>query len=308
MGGSGGGFLGKSPPQTVAQSVRALEARAKGEQFETSVAGLISEVLADANDRNTDAVATHLDEIRRALGKEIEGSVDLLFGGSVSKKTYVDGVSDVDALAVLNDSELAAKSPAEVCAHFLARLSERFPLTEVTPDGFAIDVRFNDVTVQVVPVIRKGDDYLLPNSECTEWSHVRPRAFTDALTSVNKACSNKVIPTIKLAKVLMASLPVTRRVTGYHAELLAAQIFAQYTGPFRPKEMTQHFFAVAPQLVREPTPDPTGQSPHVDDHLGPPNSVERLLIADTLDRIGRRLRNADGAQSVEQWRELFEGD
>jgi hypothetical protein len=310
MGGSGGGssFLGKSPAHAVAQSVRALEAKAKNEQFETSVATLLGGVLAEANDRNTDAVATHLDEIRRALGKEIEGSVDLLFGGSVSRRTYVDGVSDVDALVVLNDSELAAKSPAEVCSHFLARLSERFPLTEVTPDGFAIDVRFNDVTVQVVPVIRKGDDYLLPNAECTEWSYVRPRAFTDALTSVNRECSNKVVPTIKLAKVLMASLPETRRITGYHTELLAAQIFAQYTGPLRPKEMTQHFFAVAPRLVREPTHDPTGQSLHVDDHLGPPNSVARLMIADTLDRIGRRLRNADGAQSVEQWRELFEGE
>ncbi len=307
MGGGGGSsFLGNGPPESVAQSIRAIETKSKGEQFESSVAGFLGEVLAGANDRNTDAVATHLEEIRRALGKDIDGSVDLLFGGSVSKKTYVDGVSDVDALVVLNDTELAAKSPAEVCAHFLARLSERFPLTEVAPDGFAIDVRFNDVTVQVVPVIRQGEDFLLPNAQCTDWSYVRPKAFTDALTAVNKACANKVVPTIKLAKVLMASLPEARRISGYHTELLAEQIFAQYTGPLTPKAMTQHFFATAPRLVREPLPDPTGQTPFVDDHLGPAKSVERLMIADSLDRIGRRLRNADGAQSVDQWRELFE--
>jgi hypothetical protein len=69
--------------------------------------------------------------------------------------------------------------------------------------------------------------------------------------------------------------------------------------------MLQHFFASAPRLVREPMRDPTGQSRFVDDHLGPSNSVERLTIADSLDRIGRRLRNADGAQSLEQWRDLF---
>jgi hypothetical protein len=311
MGGSGGGssggsFLGNTP-QTVAQSIRDVETKAKSEQFESDVAGLLGDVLASANDRNTDAVAIHLDEIRKALGKDIDGSVDLLFGGSISKRTYVDGVSDVDAFVVLNNSELAGKSPREVCDYFLARLRERFATSEVAPDGFALDIRFSDVTVQVVPVIRKGEDYRLPNDNCTAWSRVRPKAFTDALTAVNKACANKVVPTIKLAKALMASLPETRRISGYHSELLATQIFTAYDGPLTPKAMVQHFFVKAPQLVRAPIRDPTRQSPFVDDHLGPSNSVERLTIADSLDRIGRRLRNADGAQSVEQWRELFEG-
>lgn len=305
-GGGSGGFLG-SAPQTVAQSIRDLETKAKTEQFESDVAALLGDVLASANDRDAEAVGTHLEEIRTALGKDIEGSVDLLFGGSVSKKTYVDGVSDVDALVVLNDSDLVGRSPKEVCDYFLARLRERFPNTEISPDGFALDVRFGDVTVQIVPVIRRGPDYLLPNADCSAWSHVRPKAFTDALTTVNKACANKVVPTIKLSKALMASLPDGRRISGYHAELLAAQIFSDYQGSLTPKAMVQHFFAQAPKLVREPMRDPTGQSRFVDDHLGPANSLERLTIADSLDRIGRRLRNADGAQSVEQWRELFEG-
>lgn len=301
---SGGSFVGKSP-QSVAESIRELESSAKNEEYEADVAALLGDVLASANDRNTDAVATHLDEIRKALGKEIEGSVDLLFGGSVSKKTYVDGVSDVDALVILNNSELAEKSPKEVCDYFLVRLRERFATSDVVPDGFAVDIRFGDVTVQVVPVIRKGDDYLLPNNEHTAWSRVRPKAFTDALTAVNKACANKVVPTIKLAKALMAALPEMRRVSGYHAERLATEIFKGYDGALTPKAMVQHFFTKAPQLVREPMHDPTGQSQFVDDHLGAAHSVERLTIADSLDRIGRRLRNADGAHSVEQWAELF---
>jgi hypothetical protein len=302
MGGAGGGFfLGKTDPQAI----REIETKAQGEEFESSVSSLLGGVLAGANDRNVDAIATHLAEIRTALGKQIDGSVDLLFGGSVSRKTYVDGVSDVDALVVLNDSELAQRSPREVCDYFEARLRERFPNTEVRPDGFALDVCFNDVTVQIVPVIRKGDDYLLPNPSCTQWSYVRPKDFTDALTSVNKACANKVVPTIKLAKALMAPFPETRRVTGYHAELLAVHIFKEYKGPLTPKAMLHQFFSRAPDLIRSPMPDPTGQSPIVDDHLGGHNSVDRLMVADSLDRIGRRLRNADGAQSIEQWRGLF---
>jgi hypothetical protein len=305
--GGGGGFLGNTSPQTIAESIRDLEAKAKNEQFETNVAGFLGDVLASANDRNTDAVADHLVEIRDALGKEIDGSIDLLFGGSVSKRTYVEGVSDVDALVLLNNSELADRTPKEVCDYFLQRLRERFPRTEVAPDGFALDVCFNDVTVQVVPVIRRGEEYLLPNREHTAWTRVRPKAFTDALTAVNKACANKVVPTIKLAKTLMASLPDAKRISGYHTELLATQIFSAYSGPLTPKAMIQHFFSNVPRLVREPLHDPTGQSRFVDEHLGPSHSVERLVVADSLDRIGRRLRNADGSQSVEQWRELFEG-
>jgi hypothetical protein len=307
MGGSGGGSDASFEGKKFALLIRGVENKAKSEQFESDVAGLLGEILASANDRNKDAVAIHLQEIRNALAKEIDGSVDLLFGGSVSKKTYVDGISDVDALVVLNNSELATLSPKEVCDYFLTRLRERFAATDVSPDGFALDVRFRDVTVQVVPVIRQGEDFLLPNSSCTSWSYVRPKAFTDALTAVNKACGNKVVPTIKLSKALMASLPDARRISGYHTELLATQLFSAYDGPLTPKAMVQHFFAHAPQLIREPTRDPTGQTPFVDDHLGPAQSVERLTIADSLDRIGRRLRNADGAQSVEQWRDLFDG-
>jgi len=31
------------------------------------------------------------------------------------------------------------------------------------------------------------------------------------------------------------------------------------------------------------------------------------MVADAVDRIGRRLRNADGAHDIEIWRRLFGG-
>jgi hypothetical protein len=304
-GSSGSGAFWEKAPQDIAQQIRDLESKAQSQEYESSVASYLGDILAQANDRDVDAVAGHLDAIRDALGKDIDGSVDLMFGGSVAKRTYVAGVSDVDALVVINGSDLADLSPSAVCEYIEKRLRERFSLTSVTPDGFAIDVKFSDVTVGLVPVIRRGDDYLLPSTRKDDWSRVRPRRFTDALTEVNKRNANKVVPTIKLAKVLMDSLPEARRVRGYHTELLATQIFAAYQGPVTPKAMLHHFFASAPALIRTPTPDPTGQTPFVDSHLGPANSVERLMIADSVDRIGRRLRNADSAGSLDQWRDLF---
>jgi hypothetical protein len=227
-----------------------------------------------------------------------------MFGGSVAKRTYVDGISDVDALVVVNESELAALDPESVCDYFITRLGDRLE-GKVSADGFAISVEFTDVTVQLVPVIRKDKDYLLPNSECTNWSRARPTAFTEALTATNKACNGKVVPVIKLAKVLLSDLPQNKRPNGYHLENLAVEAFTNFSGPYTPREMLHHFFKKVPDLIRTPIQDRTGQSGHVDDHLGTKDSMERLVMADGLDRIGRRLRNADGANDIAMWKQLF---
>ena len=304
MGGSGGSFLG-GDPRSVAEKLRKAEQETEDQAFRTEVEAVLGQALAGANDRDTDAVAKHLETIQQALEKDIDGVVDLLFGGSVSKRTYVDGMSDVDALVIVNESELVDADPQAVCEYFLERLSARYG-DRVSADGFAITVQFADAQVQVIPVVRRGKDYLLPSDDLRHWSRVRPQAFSDALTASNKACGGKVVPTIKLVKMLLSAMPENRRPTGYHLENLAVECFSGYQGAQTPREMLHHFFDRAPDLIRAPIPDRTGQSTHVDEYLGARDSVERLVVADAVARIGRRLRNADGARSIEQWKRLLE--
>ena len=40
-------------------------------------------------------------------------------------------------------------------------------------------------------------------------------------------------------------------------------------------------------------------------NLGPTNSKDRKAVSAVLDRVGRRMKNADVQQSKEQWMELF---
>lgn len=303
MGSSGGGGF-FDDPQKVASKLRKAEQDAKDQFFHTDVEGLLGSVLTNANDRDVDATASHLRLVKQALEKEVGGVVDLLFGGSVAKNTYVEGMSDVDALVVIDNSELAGKNPQFVCDYIQKRLSERLK-SSVEADGFAIDVHFSDVTVQVIPVMRRGADYLLPNDECTAWSRVRPQAFAQQLTATNQACGGKVVPTIKLAKVLLRDLPDERRPSGYHLENLAVKAFEGYKGPYTPREMLHHFFSKAPDLIRTPIKDRTGQSSHVDEYLGSKDSMERLVVADSVARVGRRLTSADDSKSIEQWKRLF---
>jgi hypothetical protein len=117
----------------------------------------------------------------------------------------------------------------------------------------------------------------------------------------------KLVPTIKLAKGIIAGLPDQRRLTGYHIEVLAVAIFKGYAGPRTPKAMLRHFFENLPDAVRQPRRDATGQSVYLDDYLGERDSLQRRIVADAMDRIARRIRNADGAHSVPMWRELLGG-
>ena len=52
-------------------------------------------------------------------------TVDLKFAGSVSKHTYVDGLSDVDVLVLVNESELANKTPNEIKEYIKSKLQQK---------------------------------------------------------------------------------------------------------------------------------------------------------------------------------------
>src|SRR5437879_7713289 len=102
MGGSGGGFFGGSTDaDDLIRKGRDAEVKASNTEFDSEVSAEISSLHPQINNRDVEAVNTHLDGIKSALEKNIEGTIDLLFGGSVARHTYVDGLSDVDSLVLL---------------------------------------------------------------------------------------------------------------------------------------------------------------------------------------------------------------
>ncbi len=115
MGGSGGGyFSSKVSPEELARRTRKAQEEARDEQFEIEVANLLASHLADYNDRDVAGTQEVFDSVKKDLEGDIEGTVDLLFGGSISKHTYVDGLSDVDALVLMDRTEMAAKQPSDL--------------------------------------------------------------------------------------------------------------------------------------------------------------------------------------------------
>jgi hypothetical protein len=69
--------------------------------------------------------------------------------------------------------------------------------------------------------------------------------------------------------------------------------------------MLEYFFENAKGVVNSPIRDKTGQSIHVDDYLGAANSELRFKAGYALEKISRRMKDADLIGSDDDWRSIL---
>jgi hypothetical protein len=264
----------------------------------------LADQLATFNDRDTGTVNDRLEQIAEALGDAVEGLDRLLFGGSIAKHTYVDGLSDVDALVVLRGDQ--PNNPARLIAAFADALRAALPasaIADVEPGRLAVTITYTDGTqIQLLPARRRGETLSIASEDGRSWRDIRPRKFAEKLTQVNQANSGSVVPAIKLAKGILHQLPEPQRLSGYHVEAIAIDAFKNYHGPNSRQGMLRHLLHHAASTVLRPTGDITGQSVHIDTDLGGANSPDRQRISAAIRRIVSRM---DGATSVDDYKDLF---
>ena len=187
------------------------------------------DLLVRYNRRNTAATTTHIEELCGFLRQQGD-VVQTMFGGSVRMGTYVNGLSDVDVLLIVNESSLANRPPTEVIGHVSKIIGRRLPHNKVRAGDLAVSVHYADGTqVQVLPALRtRSGGVRIAEPGATSWSRVvRPDNFARKFAEINGANSGRVVPTIKLAKAILGcyiSRP-GRKITGYHMESLAIEAF-----------------------------------------------------------------------------------
>lgn len=309
MGGSGGGgaFANRSPAE-LRKLVRKAEEQTTMATFESELSGLLGELLASYNGRDVNAVSDRLSELKGALEESTQETFDQLFGGSVAKHTYVDGLSDIDSLVVINNTGLEDQTPQKVLAIMTETIADRLGRdVQVSSGRMAVTVIYSDgMQIQLLPAIKTSSGLMkVPASRRDGWSEIDPVRFREALTKRNQECGEKLIPTIKLAKAVNGQLPEAQQLSGYHMESLAIAAFKEYKGARTTAAMLPVFFEKARELVLSPIVDSTGQSVHVDVYLGPANSEARQAASHVFGRLARRMRNASAAASKTQWRALF---
>jgi hypothetical protein len=248
--------------------------------------------------------SARLDEVKAILRDKLETEFALKFGGSVAKHTYVDGLSDVDMLLVVKEqTDKPRPLLDQLSTHLAGALVGR---AKITTGRMAVTLTYSDGDeIQLVPAIRDKDELHVPRWSKNEWSPIDPEKFRLGLTKRNADCGMKVVPTIKLAKAINATLPEKQQLSGYHIESMAIAAFKNYSGPKVVEKMLPHLFTRMAELVKAPMRDSTGQSVHVDADLGKASSDERRRLSLVLDRIARRMDNATAAQSLDQWNAIL---
>ena len=307
MGGSGGGGGYRFNPSDLANLREEAQARLDRSRLDADVNEFLQHQLVNINDRDTNRVDERLGDVEAALEGTLSEFDRVLFGGSVAKHTYVDGLSDVDSLVVLKPNVAGDDTPEEVRHKVEESLRRRLNLGDVDAiqvGRLAVTVKYKDgMEIQLLPAVEKDKVIAISSPDGKSWARINPKEFADRLSNLNGKQGNSVIPAIKLAKAIIGeSLPEHSRPTGYHVEALAMAAFDGYEGPRTPKAMVQRFFEAASTGVVNPISDITGQSRYVDESLGAGGSEARRALAASLGRIAKRIQQSD---SVDDWRRLL---
>jgi len=304
MGGTGGKFF---PSANSLVNVLGEVSKAKQQEIDSLVNQFLQSVLSAFNDRDVERTSSRLDQIQQALGSALKMD-RLLFGGSVAKHTYVDGISDIDALILLDPAEYSKSTPRTMLARFYALLQKKLNyagISDISVGRLAVTVTYTDFTsIQLLPAIESETSLLISNNRGTGWLRIQPETFQRQLTALNQNMNRMLIPAIKIVKSINAGIREESQLTGYHIENLAVYACSRYNGPKTLKALTQHMIELIPRLVMSPIADITGQSNNVDDYLGPPNSQLRANAAIIYTSI---LKKLNAAISVDTWKIVVGG-
>jgi len=302
VGGGGGGFY---RPRKADQAALDRAREQEHERLITTVNEYLRSLLPVLSDDSVHLRQERLETLRDALGAELELE-GLLLAGSVSKHTSVTGISDVDALLILDSAAHADDAPATLREMIAKRLRRRLPresVSSITSGSLAVTIVYADgPEIQLLPCLRSKGAIFVPSEGGAAWVKTKPKVFTQRLSRANERVNYALVPAIKLMKVLVDRFPVQRQLSGYHIEALALDAMSGYAGPGQPRAVLLHVLDHASRRVLRPIADPTEQSTSIDASLGPASGPRRINVAQALDTVRRRLASAT---SVSQWRATF---
>jgi predicted nucleotidyltransferase len=295
------------PPVDLDDQLEQTGRSTQQRQLNSQINSALREILRSLNDRDVDLVRERLDAVHEMLGTETELE-RLLFGGSVARHTYVDGLSDIDALVVLDREDARGMDPGELLDSFrdvLLRNLAGADIRDISSGRLAVTVTYRDgMEIQLLPAIRVGSKLAIRGEGQKKWTAIDPGAFRAQLTDANKRLGNQLVPAVKLIKSMMAGFPSQKQMTGYHIEALSLAAVRDYTGPATLSHIIPCILERGAELVMRSIRDVTGQSRSVDAYLGQAGSLERRIVADGLQTAARQLKSAG---TYAEWVDLIGG-
>lgn len=236
--------------------------------------------------------------------------------GSYSRQTMIAPLSeaDVDIFVVLNSKyyhNYNGQNGSQAGLLDLVKRTLRSTYTR-TPDisrnGQAVTIRFDDFTVDVVPAFnRQGGGFLIPNSRSQSWISTDPKKHVELISTANKTHAGDFIPLVKMIKGWNRSSG--RYFNSFHLEVMMLRVLegiriTDYSSGAR------FFFDKARALIPLKCPDPAGYGSDVGAYIGTQTQIEEAtaklqLAYERAVRAEDFARRGNIIDAVEMWRKVF---
>lgn len=229
------------------------------------------------------AVSTRQKKVREVMEAGLT-VVDSFLTGSYSRSTMIAPLkeADVDIFIVLNSTYFYdyndGKNGGQAGLLDLVKKTIRKTYTR-TPDisrnGQAVTIRFNDFVVDVVPgFTRKGGGYLIPNSINQNWISTDPKKHVEIITAANKTHSGDFVPLVKMVKAW--NKENDKYFGSFHLEVLALQILQDIKISDFPSGM-RYFFDKGRELISQQNLDPAGYGGDVGSYINTQEKIQEAV-------------------------------
>lgn len=261
-------------------------------------------------------VSTRQQSVRAVMEAELT-VLDSFLTGSYSRNTMIAPLAeaDIDIFFVLDNRYFhhyheqngGQAGLLDLVKRTLRRTYTRTP--DISRNGQAVTIRFDDFTVDVVPGFnRQGGGYLIPNSIRQSWLATDPKKHVELISNANKVHGGNFVPLVKMIKGWNRTN--SKYFNSFHLEVLALQILDGVTISDLPSGV-RFYFDKARALVRQQNPDPAGYGGDVGNYINTQAKIEES--ANKMQLAYSRAVKAEAAaargslrEAITTWTLLFD--
>lgn len=199
--------------------------------------------------------------------------------GSYARGTVDRPLEDIDLMFVLEPQATQARDPLGVLREVHAALRQYYPNTRL--QRRSVGLRFEDFSIDVVPVLATADAYQIadiePNdqSQPARWILTNPRAHTQRVATANQRTNGSAADLVAMLK--SANRAHSTRLKSFHLEVMVLDALDAGEIPSSgfPQAVHEALKALATR-VNSACRDPAGAKARLDEYL---DAVPRAEIA-----------------------------
>lgn len=261
-------------------------------------------------------ISTRQTNVRSVIETDLN-VLDSFLTGSYSRSTMIAPLKevDVDIFIVLDNKYFynynKGQNGGQAGLLDLVKRTLRKTYTK-TPDisrnGQAVTIRFNDFMVDVVPGFnRQGGGFLIPNSITQSWLETDPKKHVEIMSNANTIHNGNLVPLVKMIKGWNKN--ISSYFSSFHLEVLALQILDRVTISDFPSG-TKYFFNKGKDLISKKNLDPVGYGGDVGSYINTQEKIQEAvakfqLAYDRAIKAESYEMRGNTRDAIETWIKIF---